>query len=344
MKVKTLCPYPFNRVRVTCEGDLAMCCFQRTYPLDENTPHIGNVLKQNFDDIWFGELAEQIRDHVVKGTLHKNCQVTGCPYLYKTGELLELEYNEYPSFLEIDLPNTQCNIGLDNPGEKLDACIMCERSHPDFKPQKDLLKEVLPKISHLMSNLQYIHIQGIAEPFWRNQIFNVLDSLDFDKYQHLITVSTFTNGLLLKPKNVDKFLRRVPHSVVTFSLDAGTQETYKKIRILDGFDNVIENLMYYSKKRCKNRQYLRIHNNVNLLNIDEVIKMCHFAAKAEVDVIEFNPTDGFRTDIIVNEKNCGLFKKAQLDIIKECDKLGVNYNFLRPLDLCITDQLVQITL
>jgi hypothetical protein len=68
------------------------------------------------------------------------------------------------------------------------------------------------------------------------------------------------------------------------------------------------------------------------------------AAKANVEYVEFNPTDGFNHKILVNEKNCGLFKKAQMDIIEECQRLKVPLNLLRPLDLGLMDKLVQITM
>jgi molybdenum cofactor biosynthesis enzyme MoaA len=221
---------------------------------------------------------------------------------------------------------------------------MCERSHPEFKPQKNHLTKVLSKMIHLVPSLSQIHIQGIAEPFWKGLIWEVLDTLKFESFKHTVTISTTTNGLLLKDKTIDEFLRRVPHSIVTFSIDASTPETYKKIRIVDGFDLLVKNLMAYSKARCRTRQFLKIHNNINTVNLHEAKGMCQLAAKAQVEFVEFNPTDGFRHDILVNEKNCGLFKKAHLDIIAECDRLKVPLKFLRPLDLGLMDRLVQISL
>ena len=72
--------------------------------------------------------------------------------------------------------------------------------------------------------------------------------------------------------------------------------------------------------------------------------MVEIAEKANVEYVEFNPTNGFNHKILVNEDNCGLFKKAQEDIIDECEKRGVPYHMIRPLDLGLTEQLVQLTL
>lgn len=100
----------------------------------------------------------------------------------------------------------------------------------------------------------------------------------------------------------------------------------------------------FSNERIRDRQFVRIHNNLNIMNVHEVIGMVHIAHKANVEYVEFNPTNGFNHKILVNESNCGLFARAQQQIIEECDKLGVPYNFIRPLDLGLTEQLVQITL
>jgi hypothetical protein len=80
------------------------------------------------------------------------------------------------------------------------------------------------------------------------------------------------------------------------------------------------------------------------MNVHEVLGMVHIAHKANVEYAEFSPTDGFNHKILVNEDTCGLFRKAQLDIIDECQRLNVPYNFIRPLDLGMTERFVQITL
>lgn len=325
---------------------MAMCCFQRTDPLNPEITYIGNLLEQSFDEIWFGEKAEQIRTDTMEGKLSTRCRVPGCPFLsmkqpYPTKTFT---YNEYPNFLEIDLPNTHCNVGGETPSDKNPACIMCERAAPLFKPEQNRLSEVIPRLANIVPNLYQIHIQGIAEPFYKDLIFEILDWLNYDKYKEKITLSTTTNATLFKPSVRRRYLDRVPHSITNFSLDAATPETFKAIRIFDCFDNVLENLYAFNKERIRPRQFIRLHNNINTMNVHEVVGMVRIAAQADAEYVEFNPTDGFNWPILVNEANCGLFKKAQEDIIAECKRLNVPYNFIRPLDLGMTDKLVQITL
>jgi MoaA/NifB/PqqE/SkfB family radical SAM enzyme len=318
----------------------------------EEDAYIGNVLKNTFDEIWFGPLAEQVRQETLKGNLHPKCQCPGCPYLplKKPYHKNNVVYNEYPNFLEIDLPNTHCNVGGLRPNAQTSpACIMCERASPLFRPEANHLFDVLERIKHVVPNLYQIHIQGIAEPFYQTRhegylLFDVLDILEYDKYAHNITLSVTTNGTIFKKSIRQEYLKRAPHSITNFSIDAATPETFKAIRIFDCFEKVLENLYAFSKERIRERQFLRIHNNINTMNVHEVIGMVRIAHKANVEYVEFNPTNGFNHKILVNENNCGKFAKAQQQIVEECEKLGVPYNFIRPLDLGMTEQLVQITL
>jgi molybdenum cofactor biosynthesis enzyme MoaA len=347
------CAFPFNRLRITSEGNASFCCFMRPDPLKaEEDAYIGNVLNNTFDEVWFGEIAEEIRHETLKGNLHKKCQCPGCPYLplKKPYPIQNFIYNEYPNFLEIDLPNTHCNVGGLKPHpEHSPACVMCERSSPVFRPEKNHLFEVLEKIKHIVPNLYQIHVQGIAEPFYQTRqdgflLFEIMDILEYDNHAEQITLSITTNGTLLKQNVREQYLRRAPNSITNFSIDAATPETFKAIRIFDCFDKVLENMYAFDQERVREKQFLKIHNNINIMNVHEVVEMCRIAHKARAEFVEFNPTNGFNHKILVNKKNCGLFAKAQQDIIEECNKLGQPVNFIRPLDLNLTDQLIQLTL
>lgn len=319
---------------------------------DEADAYLGNVLQNTFDEVWFGPESEMVRQDTLAGRLSKKCQCPGCPFTSMSVPypIKNIVYNEYPNFLEIDLPNTHCNVGGLSPNpDTSPACIMCERASPHFRPEKNHLFEVLDRIKHIVPNLQQIHIQGIAEPFYQTRadgylLFDVLDALDFDKYADKITLSVTTNGTLFKKSVRQEYLKRAPHSITNFSIDAATPETFKRIRIFDCFDKVIENLYEFSTERIRNRQFLRIHNNINSMNVDEVIGMVHIAHRANVEFLELNPTNGFNHKILLNETNCGRFAKAQQDVIELCTQLGVPYNFIRPLDLGMTEHLIQLTI
>lgn len=342
MELDAFCEFPFNRCRITCEGNISFCCFQRPDPLKpEKDAYLGNVLENTFDEIWFSDLADEIRRETQAGHLHPKCHCPGCPFAcgkppYPKKHFV---YNEYPNFLEIDLPNTHCNVGGEHPDPvKSPACIMCERASPLFRPEVNRLQEVLDRIKHIVPNLYQMHIQGIAEPFYRTRkdgflLFDVMDWLDFDTYAQQITISVTTNATLLKENVRKQYLARAPHSITNFSIDAATPETFKTIRIFDCFDKVLEHMYAFDKERVRPRQFLRVTNNINMVNVHEVVGMVRIAHKARAEYVEFNPTNGFNWKILANKSNCGLFAKAQRQIVEECERLGQPYCFIRPLDL-----------
>ena len=172
----------------------------------------------------------------------------------------------------------------------------------------------------------------------------MLDALGFDDHSDRITLSVTTNGTLFKRSVRQDYLRRAPRSITNFSIDAATPETFKAIRIFDCFDKLLENFYAFSAERVRDRQFLRIHNNLNIMNVHEAVAMVAIAHKANVEYVEFNPTNGFNHKILVNETNCGVFAKAQQDIVAECRRLNVPVNFIRDLDLGLTEKLVQLTM
>jgi hypothetical protein len=319
---------PFERIRISCEGGAYFCCFQREQSL-------GNLTHSSLEEIWFGELAEEVRKETLAGSLHQFCLVNSCPAHFQRRDPAAPRKTTYPAVLEIDLPDDHCNIGGRNPGEKSRACIMCDRDDPMYKLNRSTaIYDVLPRLRPLLPHLKAVHIQGLAEAFWEDAIFRVLDLLEFDAFREKIQVCTFTNGILLNRARRKRFLERCPKSMVSFSLDAGSPETYIKIRRQKAYPLIVSNLVEYARER-KNypNAGLRIHNNINVLNLDEVVTMVRVAAEAEVDQISFCATVGSATrEIQVSPENAHLFREAQERITAEAKKLGVKAVFLRPLD------------
>jgi hypothetical protein len=336
--IESFCSYPFTRLKFTPEGDVTMCCFQTRKCL-------GNILEKSLEQIWFSDLAKKIRSETEKGRLHRLCANNVCPFFYDTDKK-NFEFNacSYPIEFEIDLPTQHCNIGGENPSAKNPACIMCERNMPSFKHQKDYLNEICKKLKPYTRYLKALHIQGIAESFWKDRIFEIINILGVETYKRKIRISTTTNGTLMSEKRSKRFLD-FPLSTIVWSLDASTPETYKKIRQVDMYNKIIENLKFYAKERDPCNQFLHIHNTINTINLDEVVGMVEIAAEVGVNCLEFNATYG-GLDICVNKNNFLLFKDAQNKIIEISQKLGVYTIFMRDLyldfDSNIENNLIQL--
>lgn len=303
-----------------------MCCFQERRCL-------GNILEQSLEKIWFSPLAHEIRKETLEGKLHPLCQTVSCPFYHRTNRVaLDVYARTYPSQFEIDLPMQHCNIGGENPNDKNPACIMCERNMSWFHHQEDKLNEVCKKLRPYMKYVDAVHIQGIAEAFWKDRIFEITDLLDFEQHKNKVRISTTTNGTLMTEKRRKRFLD-FPLSTITWSLDASTPETFKKIRRLDMYPRIVENLKAYAKERDPKNQFLHIHNNINTINIGEVVGMVELAAEVGVNCLDFNATYGDLPGICVSKDNIHLFREAQYKIMETSKKLGVYTTFMRNLVL-----------
>jgi MoaA/NifB/PqqE/SkfB family radical SAM enzyme len=326
--MQAFCDLPFTKVKLSSNGGITNCCQQINGTL-------GNVLQSSFDDIWFGALQEAIRKDTSEGRLHSACTQYNCPYMFKSGNMADVPVGKYPTQLEIDIPDTQCNIGGEDPRSSGGACVMCRRNDPNWIAETDRLYESLEKIKFLMPHLQTIHVQGIAEPFYKDHIFRILDFLEFHKHKHIL-LSTLTNGTLINKKNRKKFLKMCPHSKLGLSIDAATPETYKKIRKIKGFELITENIRAYAKEREKGRQHVWITNNINTFNVHETVLMTEMAHDLGVDSIELGPTTyahKLSPTFMVNEDNYETFRKAEIDARLRAKEIGIPFSTCSPLTM-----------
>jgi molybdenum cofactor biosynthesis enzyme MoaA len=325
---QAFCAYPFTRFKITCEGNATMCCYQERKCL-------GNILEQGFEQVWFGPIAQAIRQETLQNQLHPLCKIDACPFYHRPQlQPTTIHHRVFPTQFEIDLPSQHCNIGGENPSPDNPACIMCER-HTNYIKQEDRLDAVCEMLKPYVQYVDAIHIQGVAEPFWKERIFDILGLLEVDRFKDRLTISTTTNGTLMNAERRKRFLA-YPRSNITFSLDAAKPETYRVIRRVDMFDRILDNLFSYAVERRRGLQGLSIHNNINLLNVNEVVGMVEIAARARVDVLDFNPT--CETPVImVDRSNVKIFRDAQKSIIEAARKFGVKTTFMRNLTLDLDD-------
>jgi MoaA/NifB/PqqE/SkfB family radical SAM enzyme len=335
MKETAFCDLPWTRLKVGSGGEITNCCWQQN--------GIGNVLNGSFSKLWTdNETLNDIRKVTKNGDLHPLCKEFGsCPYTQEdeikwkswySNEKNIFNYDKYPSMIELDLPNTHCNIGPGIPDdEKNPACIMCARRLDGFVNDTTyIFKDICKKIQVLMPYLKTIHIQGYAEPFYKDIVFEVLDWLDFNLFKANMRLTTITNGMYFSEKVSKNWDDLCDNTCIMVSIDAGSKETYKKIRIADAYNLVIKNMIQYGKNRSEGHE-LHINNNINMLNVKECSKMVEDADKIGADVIQLGPTDPMpiTKDICVNESNREIFEENFELARLRAEELGVNIQLLK---------------
>ena len=258
MFVKTICRHPFLQVLLKSNGDLMFC--------EHQEKSFGNLAGSSFDDLWFGELADEIRVAVIDGNKHANCLVKDCPVLKFVDKI---EYGEYPAVLVLE--------GAD----------------------------YVSKIVHLIPSLARLTITHQLDSF------QILDDLKIER-----------NPQLMIEANVGEKLNfrwlEITNSIITFNIN---------------YHSKLTDLYVFFRERKRDKKLIVKHKIQNL-NPYESLGVVHIAKEVKADSVEFD------SDLDVNPENCGLYFKLQQDIIEECLKLNVFFNFVKPLDRGLFSSLV----
>lgn len=327
------CSLPFNRIKIDADGKYQSCCHQSEY--------YGNILTDDIslEDAFKNRLLLEVKNSGLTTKLHSMCNNNRCP-LYSMGDKLtrgsEVFLEKYPIDIEISLPSTWCNIGGLKPTPDT-ACIMCPRSSMEYmkwQPKEDYTDKIIEKVKPLMPYIKTLNIQGISEPFYKNKLFDIFDTLSFKDHNNHIFFWTFSNGSIFNDKIQDRFLKYVKHSVIGFSLDAATPETYKKIRRID-YQKTIDNIGLYFKKIDNINNSAFISYNINMINLHEMEEMVIFAHNIGANSAQFTLTfissdEKISPDLICNSKNWELFWKGQQLAIEMGKKLNYKVEFYVP--------------
>lgn len=127
-----------------------------------------------------------------------------------------------------------------------------------------------------------------------------------------------TNAVKYELKLAD--LMQAGRAEINCSLDAGTQETFRKIKSVDKFDQVCKNLEEYSKNGCVVLQYIMLKGiNDNLTDISGFVE---FAEKIHAKAM-------LSRDVNVRNERIGKDESELVEyFVKECKKRSVCCEFV----------------
>ena len=153
---------------------------------------------------------------------------------------------KYPTILEIE-STSRCNV---NP-----PCPMCQRAVRDTSKEKDMPEHLVKWLMSPIQNVKEISISGIGEPMMAQSFYNMIN------IKSSARLSFFCNGQILTEKNM-KIILEKPVTVIKFSIDAATPNTYRKIRGFDmsTFSTVINNISsLITMRNERNQRFPWIH-------------------------------------------------------------------------------------
>lgn len=203
--------------------------------------------------------------------------------------------SNFPPYLLIE-PTSVCNL----------RCIMCFQVDKSFSSNKnmmgfmnlELFKNIINEAK--ANDCNAVTLASRGEPTLHKQFSELCEILKEAKF---LDLKLNTNATVLNEKKIHSILS-ANFSEVIFSVDAGTKETYEKIRVLGKFERVINNIRLFNEIRSKHYPKSPTITRIAGVKVDldqDLKQMADFWSEYvdEVSIKEASP----RWDTYNNKKN-----------------------------------------
>ena len=257
------CKYPFERIKIQWNGDVYLCC-----DIECKFYKVGNIYEDSFEDIWYGERAQEFRKSVFDGS-YKYCDLDTCfynnSYSLKDFEESFIKNPPYPKIVDLAYIPT-CNV----------RCRTCrDELYVETKEHLEQYNKIFDKIVDMCKNAEEVYLDGAGEVFASSYLKSLIKTIS-EKYPK-IKFNIVSNGLLFDEKHVKDFGLEGKLLVVDISVHASTRKTYEYI-VRGGNWNVLQsNLKYLSKLKkqgiLKSFRLNFVFNSLNFREMPAFVKM-----------------------------------------------------------------------
>lgn len=278
------CKYLANGINFHMSG--IAFCNKLWWDLNPYADYGKNALEE------FLKNREEVLINLFKGNVPEDC--SHCMYLHDADES---EISDKINFIEINHWN-ECNCACFycSAREATKLKITTKRNQKGVADVLSMLKK-LEKLNLLDKDLKLSFVGG--EPTLLKDFVNIIKFT----IKHKFSVDILTNGILYE-KYIPKALLASNNSYMNISLDCGCRETYKRIKGVDEFDNVVKNLARYVKdskeasKRIMAKYIILEGVNDNKEEIDKWLDLC-----IKIGITSFFPAIEFCHSVKEPEKN-----------------------------------------
>jgi len=204
-----------------------------------------------------------------------------------------------------DLRSTPPVLGIDLHGvcNVKPPCVYCEwdeaKTLEGDAAETPFTRATLEEWGDLFDHATHLINCSIGEPFMMKETLD--DLLDAFGEQGK-TLEMTTNGQILTDKNIEKLLGRKIHLYV--SLDAGTAETYAKLRN-DSFDRILANLRRLIDAKGGRAGFPKVHlvfmpMRVNVHELEDFVRLCALLEADRMVLRPLNYTESSALDWVRN--------------------------------------------
>ncbi|MCW5906335.1 MAG: SPASM domain-containing protein [Chitinophagales bacterium] len=261
--MKLFCKLPFSRISIDDDGNVwpACCPDWVQFPL-------GNIFKQDWSEIWYGEAATKLRNSMFDGSL-QYCKRDWCPNVADAEAGID-NYHVIPLHKApkswTPQPPEHVNMNYD---------MSCNLKCPSCRSELIHYRgEQLQKVQQLQNyaeekilpEVQSIALTGVGDPFISKVFRPFLFDFNSNKYPRIKTIHFHTNGLLFTPEMYGK-MKGIHHLRIStdISIDAASEEVYNKVRPPGNWNTLMENL-----------QFIKQLDNLVLLGISMVVQQDNY--------------------------------------------------------------------
>ncbi len=238
------CEFGFNYIYFdNFYGDVYLCPWMEPVKCK-----IGNILEQDFDEIWFGEKAEQFRNEF-RQECFKHCRPQACPRI-QNNDFTEIDEKEFKELTKTPEYPTKINLAYDF------VCNQhCETCRPNVftvygdYPQR--MEKIRVKITPILEKAEMISMSGHGDPFASPYMMDLLENMHPTNKNLKLTIET--NGVFFDEAHWAKMEHLKDLNIeVIITINSYDEFIYKHISLGGNFQKLMHNLDFVKTLREKN--------------------------------------------------------------------------------------------
>lgn len=267
---KLFCYNPFVNLFFDTYGNAVACCRSHQNVL-------GSYPRQSIKEIWFGEKAEKMREHLRHNDLNMGCEY--CQLQIKSNrfqglpsmaidKMASTKTGIFPRVIEFELSN-RCNLQCEMCSGRVSSSIRKNRESLDPLPMPydddfvEQLKEFIP-------HLKQAYFYG-GEPFLIPIYYKIWEQVML--LNPKVKLYAVTNGTIMND-SIRKIFRSLDFNV-TVSLDSLDKTRAEKIRFGCNFNEVIKNIHEFNALTGRKISISHTPMTINWSETPDIIDFCN---------------------------------------------------------------------